>query len=473
LLRGACPIWLSKTKTLLGRGFCVGAALLLGWSAKATDVTLAWNANTESDLAGYFIYYAPTNSSVQRADAGRTTSITLRSLSPGTTYKFYATAYNTAGLESDPSQQVIYKVPDNITPQDSGAMFQIVGIVDNGAGEKVQFKSVSGDSYAVDMTDGFPGGWQTLASGIAGTGGTVEINDATAGNSTKRIYRIRNTPSTGSVTSAPAGFQRLSFPANSDTLASFPYLRPAAAFGQVASVSGATVQVSGTPGWAANQWVYGGAQTNTYFLLFRTGVREGDYYTITNNGSATLSLDLQAANLTGVGTGDYVSLVPYWTLGTAFPAAQGVNSSPTPANRQTEVLLPDVAGIGIDLSSIKTYYFWNGAWRAVGEGTVVQNDDVILPDMPIWVRQNSATATQLTTRGAVLTSKLRLAINRTASQPQDNIFGLPRPVSFAPNTSGLIESGAFRTSADPANPLDLLFFFDSSTAKNKAASGAY
>jgi hypothetical protein len=91
--------------------------LLLCSAMTATQaITLQWDPNRETDLAGYKVYYGETSSSFVMANAGKTNSYTLNSLTPGKTYNFYVTAYNTAGLESNPSQSISYTVPQ---PQSS------------------------------------------------------------------------------------------------------------------------------------------------------------------------------------------------------------------------------------------------------------------------------------------------------------------------------------------------------------------
>lgn len=79
---------------------------------QAESVTLAWDPNTEPDLAGYYIYYGEQGAAPQRVDAGLNTTLTIDDLTPGLTYVFYATAFNTANLESDPSESVTYTFPD-------------------------------------------------------------------------------------------------------------------------------------------------------------------------------------------------------------------------------------------------------------------------------------------------------------------------------------------------------------------------
>jgi hypothetical protein len=100
------PAWESKRTKII--------ALFLLFCCTMTTlqaITLQWDANRETDLAGYKVYYGETNSSYVVVNAGKTNSITLNSLAPGKTYNFYVTAYNTAGLESNPSQAISYTVP--------------------------------------------------------------------------------------------------------------------------------------------------------------------------------------------------------------------------------------------------------------------------------------------------------------------------------------------------------------------------
>jgi len=74
-------------------------------------VTIAWDPNKESDIAGYKLFYGTANPPTTVVNAGTNTSVTLNNLNAGDTYYFYATAFNTAGLESSPSQTITYSVP--------------------------------------------------------------------------------------------------------------------------------------------------------------------------------------------------------------------------------------------------------------------------------------------------------------------------------------------------------------------------
>ena len=86
--------------------------LLVSVWARAEQVTLAWNPNQESDLAGYKIHYGTASGSYSvHMDVQRVTTYTLTGLTAGQTYYFATTAYDTSGNESSYSNEVSYYVP--------------------------------------------------------------------------------------------------------------------------------------------------------------------------------------------------------------------------------------------------------------------------------------------------------------------------------------------------------------------------
>ena len=89
----------------------------------AMDVTLQWDANRESDRAGYRIYYdtasgapyegrgavegnSPVDVKAALVEDGDTARFTLTGLSDEADYYFVLTAYNTRGMESGYSVEV-------------------------------------------------------------------------------------------------------------------------------------------------------------------------------------------------------------------------------------------------------------------------------------------------------------------------------------------------------------------------------
>lgn len=98
----------------MGKILSIAAVLVLaiGSVLHAENVSLAWDPNTEADLAGYKIHYgsSPGNYSAV-VDVGRVTSCSIGNLAAGQTYYFTATAYNTTGQSSGYSSEVSYAVP--------------------------------------------------------------------------------------------------------------------------------------------------------------------------------------------------------------------------------------------------------------------------------------------------------------------------------------------------------------------------
>jgi hypothetical protein len=77
------------------------------------SITLAWDANTEPDIAGYTVYYRSSdnfNHGTLTVAAGTTTA-TVASLRSQVTYYFSVSAFDTMGIASAPSPEVTAVVP--------------------------------------------------------------------------------------------------------------------------------------------------------------------------------------------------------------------------------------------------------------------------------------------------------------------------------------------------------------------------
>jgi hypothetical protein len=78
-----------------------------GGGAGAGTISLAWDANTEPDVAGYKIYYGTASRSYGASvDVGNVTTYVLGGLTPGQVYYISATAYNTSHDQSGYSNEV-------------------------------------------------------------------------------------------------------------------------------------------------------------------------------------------------------------------------------------------------------------------------------------------------------------------------------------------------------------------------------
>jgi hypothetical protein len=82
----------------------------------AASVTLAWDPNSEPDIAGYKLYYGKTSGSYESAiDVGNQTSYSISDLEDGKTYYCMVRAYNIFGKESEFSSELRYREPFSMT----------------------------------------------------------------------------------------------------------------------------------------------------------------------------------------------------------------------------------------------------------------------------------------------------------------------------------------------------------------------
>ena len=283
--------------------------------------------------------------------------------------------------------------------------------------------------------------------------------------------------------STPAGFYRLDCLGNSDTIISIPFSRPETGFAHVQSIAGSTVTVKGTPGWSENQFVYAfGSQSNTYYLRLLAGAKEGSYYPIVANGTNSLTVSLGGDDLSSVTNDTRLLVVPYWTLGSAFPGGRGIIPSTSALLQKTKILIPNFSGAGINLSPAATYYYLGSAncWCRVNDsqgtyGTSNMNDVVLIPDLYFILRHPVTTNTVFTARGSVPMSKLSTPILTQPASKQDNFVALTRPVTHTLNESGLVQSGAFLSSTSQLiqNGDQLLVFDNGRIAQNKSPAATY
>jgi len=151
----------------------------------AQSVTLAWGPVTNSDLAGYKVYYGPASHVYTNiVTFGNVTNATVSGLVEGATYYFAASALGTAGGESALSDEVSYTVPIiTVLPQ-------------------VQFRVTPTRQFILTVTG--PVGhtyhiqasqdlitWTGIGTVTVGASGSLDFTDTNAASFSKRFYRTR------------------------------------------------------------------------------------------------------------------------------------------------------------------------------------------------------------------------------------------------------------------------------------------
>ncbi|MEW6187274.1 MAG: fibronectin type III domain-containing protein [Thermodesulfobacteriota bacterium] len=184
--------------------------------AQGAEVSLAWEPNSEPDLAGYNVYYGTSSGTYQWVvDVGNVTTYTLTNLSFNDTYYIAATAYNTQGLESGYSNEVVYTAEScSYVISPASASFPASG----GSGS-VTVTTQAGCNWGTSSSTS----WLTVHSGsgigsgvmtysvAANSGGTRLASLTVAGNvftltqSGVAVYTITSTAGSGGTISPSGG----------------------------------------------------------------------------------------------------------------------------------------------------------------------------------------------------------------------------------------------------------------------------
>lgn len=295
-----------------------------------------------------------------------------------------------------------------------------------------------------------------LAAAVALRAQTVSSSSAPLGGSTQLL--VPNVPS-------------------NDYLLTAPFQRPAAYLGSVGVVSGNQVTAAGSPAWTAGQWTYAaGSQPNTYALRFTSGAKAGHSYTITASTATALTLELLNHDLGGVAPGDRFKLVPYWTLGTLFPAANAGTAftvTTGPSTYGTTLALTDPHSPGLNLEPVNFFFFFNNAWRSSTTGPGVDQSDVIVPcDLPFRLSHPSGLRT-VGFAGVVETGPQVIILATSGTAAVDNPIGTFWPLAVTLDNSGLAGTAVTESPGVGQRTDMLMVYSNAGGIPNRAADFHY
>lgn len=272
--------------------------------------------------------------------------------------------------------------------------------------------------------------------------------------------------SAATVETDPVGAMAITLPTGSDSAVSVSFHRPPEFQGRIAGITEnedqATITFTSLPAWTANQFVYSaGVQPNHYYMLVASGTQEGEFFTVVSNtaNSVTVNLDANTLALTqsdgvhGQGMGDYVAIIPNWSLATLF-------SSIEVDNVRVFFFSDQLPGINMSASAIYRYDGGQGMWV---QGNVDANDTPLKPGQSLVVRNQTGEALNWITAGNVPMTKWAELVGTLASNvAQDNRISLMSPIEISLENSGL------------GNHNDRLFEFDNDfIGINKSATAIY
>jgi hypothetical protein len=99
----------------LWRWIVIGFCFVSSCAYAQRGVTLAWDRNTETNIAGYKVHYGlASRAYTSSINVGNVTTASVTNLLAGITYLFAVTAYNAAGVESDFSAEVSHTITNSV-----------------------------------------------------------------------------------------------------------------------------------------------------------------------------------------------------------------------------------------------------------------------------------------------------------------------------------------------------------------------
>jgi hypothetical protein len=154
-------------------------------SLPTTSVTFVWDPDPDSSVAGYDLYYGVACQVYTNViDVGNVTTATVTGLVSGVTYYFAITAYDTSGLQSTFSSEIVYTVPPVVLP---AATLTLASV----AGGSPLLGGTATPGYTFDVQcSGDLSAWSTIGSVTADDNGSVQFADTNA-LSNCRFYRLR------------------------------------------------------------------------------------------------------------------------------------------------------------------------------------------------------------------------------------------------------------------------------------------
>jgi len=202
---------------------------------------------------------------------------------------------------------------------------------------------------------------------------------------------------------------------NTDYRLSVPLERTTAFAGTVSAVATNTITITGAA-FTPSQWT-----TIPHYVKITSGAKAGFLAAIDSHDATSVTVTPQSGqSLTGVVSGDKLSIQEAWTIGNFF------ESITVPAGLEVDLFSGTVAGINVAVDQIFNY---DGGWFD-GNGDPADNT-VIYPGESFIVRNaTGSSVTGLVVIGQVPVSPYTVVLqNVDAGQPQDIPFGIFSPVA--------------------------------------------
>ena len=289
-------------------------------------------------------------------------------------------------------------------------------------------------------------------------------------------------------TTVPVGYTTLTVPAGSDTTISPSLSQAPLLQGTSTGITGNVISIA--TGAANNAFVNSGDPNAKTYVLVRSGALAGLRFPVTSNTSTTVTVESGDSTLAAqgfVGTrvsplvGDLISVVPYWTLNTLFPAGLGVGVTADLVDATSFVLFSDQVNIAANRAPNKIYFYFGGDADNYPDYPAgwYDNDnldgglqDTVAIDPAVLMTIRNSTATSVTLTGEVPSVSLATKFLTSSTVANDELVGSPYPIDTTLQDSGLQQ--AIAPTTDLVDPKDTIQVYDdTSTGLNKAPTKLY
>jgi uncharacterized protein (TIGR02597 family) len=276
----------------------------------------------------------------------------------------------------------------------------------------------------------------------------------------------------------PVGYVSLDIPAAADSTFTAPLSKAPLLQAVSTAVSGNQITVSST-GAADGGFINAGSSDAKTYILVTSGALTGLRFPVTANSGTSVTVNGGATSLQvqGFVSGDSISVVPYWTLGTLFPGGAGVGASQDIYDPLAYVLVSDQETVGTNRGTASIYFYADGTdsnpvgWRNLADPEgAIQDTVAIDPAITYTIRTGTAAQT-LTISGQVPSTALATTV-LTGSVSNDEYLSNPFPIDTTLAQSGL--QSVISASSDIYDPTEYVLVNDDLAAgQNKGASAIY
>ena len=194
------------------------------------------------------------------------------------------------------------------------------------------------------------------------------------------------------------------------------------------------VNAAGIPLFNYEYQYNGSNQPTTFYALVTEGAQKGNFFTVLSNTTNSLTVDPEGLTLASKDI-KTITLLPYWTLSTLFPAAQATTSfipTTNASNVMTMIVIspPSAPGSVAPQTAGQAFYFNTGVtnWVSTTNPSVPAGDAIIAPGAYVYVQNNGSNNYPLHVfiSGSVLTNQFNVSLVSSPSNSVISYFSLPR-----------------------------------------------